>query len=353
MAISDGDWARACELITAADEVALACHTDPDGDAIGSMLALQRFLKTRGKQVVASYGAPARDADNRQPMLVPPQYTFLPGLDELTPARAFPRQPELLIALDTGTPERLGTLREAAEAAGHVIVFDHHASGSAFGDVRLVDGEAAATAVLVDELVRRMDGDLDREMATCLYVGLVTDTARFQHPSTTPEVMELGARLISYDIDHPRINRQVWDTHSFGYLKVLGRAMERAGLKPEVGLVWTCITQHDLDDLGITLAETEGLIDVLRAVEAAECTMVAKELADGGWRVSLRSKGTVDVGDVAARLGGGGHAFSAGFTASGTAYDIVERLVAVLGEERDGGEEAAAREPVGSAGATP
>jgi bifunctional oligoribonuclease and PAP phosphatase NrnA len=351
MAISDGDWARACELLAGAGEVALACHTDPDGDALGSMLALQRFLRRQGKEVVASYGAPVGDADNRQPMLVPPQYTFLPGLDDLTPARAFPREPELLVAMDTGTPERLGTLRESAEAAGHVIVLDHHASGSAFGDVRLVDGDVAATAVLIDELIRRMDGELDREMATCLYVGLVTDTGRFQHPSTTPEVMELGARLISFDIDHPRINRQVWDTHSFGYLKVLGRAMERAGLKPEVGLVWTCITQLDLDDLGITLAETEGLIDVLRAVEAAECTMVAKELPDGGWRVSLRSKGAVDVGDVAARLGGGGHAFSAGFTASGEVDDVVDRLAEVLGEERPAGGEPVVREPVGSAGA--
>lgn len=333
MAIAEESWARAVELLEHSDEVALVCHVDPDGDALGSMLALQHFLRARGVRTVASWGAstPAVDGDGQDPALeVPPQYTFLPGVSELSPAGAFPREPALLVAFDTGSPQRLGSLRAAAETAGAVIVIDHHASGTAFGDVRLIDGDAAATAVLVDELVRRMGGELDREMAACLYVALVTDTGRFQHPSTTPEVMRLGARLISYGIDHAAINRQVWETHSFGYLKVLGRAMERAVLAPDVGLAWTAVLQSDLDDLGITLAETEGLIDVLRAVEAADCVAVAKERSDGTWSVSLRSKGRVDVGRLAAGLGGGGHTFAAGFTAGGDLDAVVASVHAAL-----------------------
>jgi bifunctional oligoribonuclease and PAP phosphatase NrnA len=329
MAITDSTWDRAVAVLSGAAEVGLACHVDPDGDAIGSLLALQRFLEKQGTQVHASFGTVGSDPS----MLVPPQYTFLPGLDGLVPPGDFPAAPDVFVGLDTGTTERLGSLRAPAEAAGTVVLIDHHTSGSAFGDVQLLDGAAAATAVIVDELIRRMGGELDREMATCLYVGLVTDTARFQNPSTTPEVMELAARLIATGIDHVAINRQVWETHSFGYLKVLGRALDRASLVPEVGLVWTVVFHDDLDDFGITMAETEGLIDVLRAAEAAEVTLVCKERPDGSWKASLRSKGRVDAGRVAIGLGGGGHAFAAGFTAASSLSELVARVVDALENE--------------------
>lgn len=334
MAIAEDEWARAVGLINGATEIALACHVDPDGDALGSMLAAQRFLQSRGVRTTASWGATKIE---EPALLVPPQYTFLPGLEHLTPVRDFPDRPPLFIAFDTGSPDRLGSLRAAAENADAVIVIDHHASGTAFGDVRLVDGDAAATAVLVDELIRRMGGELDRDMAACLYVGLVTDTGRFQHPSTTPDVMRLAARLIAHDIDHAAINRQVWETHSFGYLKVLGRAMERAVLVPDVGLAWTAVKQSDLHELGITLAETEGLIDVLRALEAADCACVAKEEADGSWKVTMRSKGVIDIGRIAAALGGGGHAFAAGFSAEGTLDEVIGRVREALEPVRAGG----------------
>ncbi|MGH3665797.1 MAG: DHH family phosphoesterase, partial [Egibacteraceae bacterium] len=281
MPVAEQAWTQAVALLTDATDVALACHIDPDGDAIGSMLAMPRLLRRRGVRAVASWG----DAGQRhEPMIVPPQYAFLPGLDQLTPADGFPQRPELLVCFDTGSPDRLGTLRGAAAAAGTVIVIDHHASGEAFGDVRLCDGQAAATAVVVEELIRRMGCELDREMAICLYVGLVTDTGRFAYPSTTPAVMELGARLIAHDIDHPGINRQVFHAHSFGYLKLLGRAMERATLVPERSLAWTAVHQRDLDELGVALPETEGLIDVLRGVEVAQCALVCTEQPDGRWK---------------------------------------------------------------------
>ena len=326
------EWQRAVEVLSGATEVALACHVDPDGDALGSLLAFQRFLRSRGVRTWASWGSPTTQ---RAPLMVPPQYTFLPGLDDLVAAEDFPEAPSVLVVFDCSTRQRLGTLSGSAERAGTVIVVDHHASGTPFGDVRLVDGQAAATAVLVAELVARMGGELDKDMATCLYVGLVTDTGRFQYASTTPEVMRLGAELIAHGIDHAAINRQVWDTHSFGYLKVLGRALERAKMIPEAALAWTVVYQDDLDDLGISLAETEGLIDTLRAVEAAEVTMVAKEQDDRRWRVSLRSRGGIDVGKLTQRLGGGGHTFIAGFVGSGSIDDVVDSVCGALADDED------------------
>ena len=331
MPIAEQEWSRAVDVLGGAPSVALACHVDPDGDALGSMLAFAQYLKGRGVDVAASWGT-AFDAPDDL-LVVPAQYAFLPALDLLRPPAQFPSDPEVMVAFDTGSAERLGSLSGAAAAAQTLIVLDHHASGEPFGDVRLLDGDAPATAVLVDELIRRLGGDLDRDMATCLYVALLTDTGGFQYASTTPGALELAARLVSYDIDHSGISRQVYATHSFGYLKVLGRALERARLVPEVGLVWTAIRQEDLEEFGVAWHETEGLIDVVRGVEAGDCVMVLKQQEDGSWKASLRSRGGVDVGTLARALGGGGHAMLGGFTCDDSLEAILERVVSLLADQ--------------------
>lgn len=328
MTISEALWQAAVEVLSTADEVALACHVDPDGDALGSMLALQRFLDARGVRTTASWGT--ADADAGDELAVPPQYAFLPGLDTLVVPERFPAAPTLMVAFDTGAPERLGSLRAAGEAAGTLLVIDHHASGQEFGDIRLVDGSLAATAVLIDELITRMGGTLDRDTAICLYTALVTDTGRFQYASTTPAVLELAARLISLDIDHAAISRQVWNTHSFGYLKLLALVLERATLEPQASLLWTMLTQEDLPRFGVAWQETEGLIDVLRSVETARVAMIAKRQSDGAWKVSLRSRGDVDVGRVARDLGGGGHAFLAGLVSDEEIDELVARVSSAI-----------------------
>lgn len=330
MAIAEPAWDEAVRLLAGAPEVALACHVDPDGDALGSMLALAGFLAGRGVAVTASFGdSPGGGA----PWSVPAQYHFLPGLEHLVDPARFPSAPSVVVTLDAGSPDRLGGLAEVLDRAGCVLVMDHHATGDDFGDVRLVDGDAAATAVLVEELIRRMGGELDADIATCLYTGLVTDTGRFQHPNTTPAVLELAARLVATGIDHAEIARRIWETERFSYLKLLARVLERAELAPATGLAWTAIRQRDLHELDVALAETEGIIDVLRAVDSADCAMVCKEQSDGQWKVSLRSRGATDVGAVAGALGGGGHLHAAGFTACGSLEQVVERVATVLASQ--------------------
>lgn len=332
MSIDEAVWQEAVDVLSHAEAVALACHIDPDGDALGSMLALQRCLEALGVATTASWGT--NDADDDE-LAVPPQYAFLPGLDELVTPERFPASPEVMVAFDTGAAERLGSLQSAADRAGTLIVIDHHSSGNPFGDIRLVDGSLAATAVLVDELISRLGGTLDRETAMCLYTALVTDTGRFQYASTTPRVLRLAARLVALDIDHAAINRQVWNTHSFGYLKLLAQVLDRAQIEPQAQLLWTAVTQADLRRYGVAWQETEGLIDVLRSVETAQVAMIAKEHSDGVWKVSLRSRGDVDVGRVARDLGGGGHAFLAGLMADGDLGDLIRRVAAVVAAHAD------------------
>lgn len=327
--VPEDEWQAATDTIqrVARDggTVALACHEDPDGDALGSLLAVQLFLRRTDVETVASWGT--------EPFTVPPQYTFLPGLQTLVPPDRFPDAPELMISFDAGSRQRLGTLSRAAGAAGTLIVVDHHASNEGFGDINLIAPRAAATVVLVDELLRRLGGMPDREIATCLYTGLVTDTGRFQYRNTDRSAMELGSRLIGEGIEHAEMSRQMFETHSFGYLKVLARVLDRAEFIPEASLIHSWVEQDDLDRFGVSFAETEGLIDVLRTADAAEVTMICKEDPVGRWRVSLRSKGRTDVAALSSELGGGGHAYSAGFTGGDDRRRIVRDVVSQLAGE--------------------
>lgn len=324
--IPEHEWRRATDTLAEVGEsggtIALACHAEPDGDAIGSMLALDLFLRRCGYRTVSSWGS--------EPFAVPPQYTFLPGLQALEPPRGFPEAPDVLVSFDAGSRARLGLLADAAARAGTLVVVDHHESNERFGDVNLVAPNAAATAVVVDELIRRLGGRPDREIATCLYTGLVTDTGRFQYRNTDTSAMELGSRLLAEGIEHAEMSRQMFDTHSFGWLKVLARVLDRATFVPEARLVYAWVEQADLERFGMAFEETEGIIDILRTADAAEVTTIMKELPDGRWKVSLRSKGRIDVGALATELGGGGHPFMSGFDAAGAPQDIAGRVVSLL-----------------------
>ena len=313
-------WDEAVALLSAADEVALACHMGPDGDALGSLLALALGLRALGKRVVASWGS--------EPFAVPAQYAFLPGLDLLSPPSEFPESPALLVTFDTGSVDRLGVLAEAAKAARDVIVVDHHASNTRFGTVNLLDPDAAASVLLVDELLRRLGVVLDADIAACLYTGLTTDTGSFKYQATTPAVHGVAARLIATGIDHAAIAREVWDTKPFGYIKLLGVLLGRAVLEGD--LVWTWSSQADFDAYGVTMDDIEGAIDVLRTTSESEVAVICKETPEGSYAVSTRSKGAADVGAACVALGGGGHRYAAGFTSDADLATTMDRLRAAL-----------------------
>jgi len=325
---ADEEWDEAARLLTGAPSVALACHVGPDGDALGSMLGLGNALRARGTQVAASWGG--------EPFSVPAAYSFLPGLDLLVPPDEFPTAPEIFVALDTGSTDRLGTLADRVASAACCINIDHHASNTRFGGVQLVDVTAAATAVLIAELLERMGEPLTQEVAAPLYTGLVTDTGSFKYVATTPAVHQLAARLLATGIRHDLISRAIYDSAPFGYVQLLGRACAGAELVPDavggLGLVSCVVAAEDLARSGLGLADVEGVIDVLRVAQEAEIAVVLKgDPLEGGYKVSARSKGAVDVGAVCTALGGGGHRFAAGFTS----YDDRSATLARLRAELD------------------
>ncbi|WP_067820491.1 DHH family phosphoesterase [Actinomadura kijaniata] len=319
------DWDRAVRLVGRAEEICLACHVAPDGDALGSMLALAQALRGLGKRVLASFGEPFR---------VPASLRFLPGQELLVEPGMMPAAPKLMITLDAAGPARLGSLAANAGRAAELIVVDHHASGGVFGTVRLVDPAAAATAVLVDELLRRLDAPLTADVAQGLYAGLASDTGSFKYSCTTPRDHDLAGRLLEAGVRPAEVSRELWDRAPFGYLQVLAGALARARLERDaaggLGLVWTTIGRADRDVRGVPYDQLEGVIDQLRRTDEAEVSVVCKQTDEGDWYVSTRSKGQVDVGEACVELGGGGHRTAAAFTAAGDPSDIIDRLRAAL-----------------------
>lgn len=312
---------RAADAILAAPFVALACHVNPDGDALGSMLGLLHALRAAGRPCVGSFSEPFR---------VAPHYRELPGLDLLVPPDQFPTDPAAMVTFDCGSLSRLGDLEPAAKAADELIVIDHHVSNHEYGTINVIDPAAAASGVLVRRLIDRLGLPLNRDAAVCLYAALVCDTGRFQYESTTPEVFDLARELSAFDLPIARLCRTLFEEHRFAYLQLLADVLAATVLVPEKKFVWTKVAQADLARHGVTYEEVEGLIDVVRRTREAEVSCVLKEAPDHTWRVSLRSLGEVDVRAIAERQGGGGHRFAAGFTSDEPAHEVVRRILAEL-----------------------
>ncbi|HUP70836.1 MAG TPA: DHHA1 domain-containing protein [Acidimicrobiales bacterium] len=308
---------RAVELIAAAEAPALACHVHPDGDALGSMLAMHLLCESQGKAPLSSFPSP---------FVVAPHYRFLPGLDRLTPPDDFPEHPDLLMTFDVGTLARMGDLQRSVHGAGEVLVLDHHADNHHFGTVNVVQLDAAATAVVVRRLANALGWPLHREAAVNLYVGLLTDTGRFQYPNTTRDVFVLAEELAEFNLPLAELTRELFEKHRFAYVRLAGLALARAEFEEPNHMVAAWLTADELRLHGVDFDETEGFIDLLRRTAEAEVVVALKEAPDEGLRVSLRSLGGINVGEVAASLGGGGHSFMAGFTSQGTIPETLDRV---------------------------
>jgi len=317
---------RAAEVLGTARSVAIVCHVNPDTDALGSMLGLSIFLRSRDVETVCSFP--------NDPFELPRWAEVLPGLEALVEPVAFPREPAIMVACDAASMDRLATLAPAAARAAELIWIDHHRSNDGLGTISLVDGSASSTCELVCRLAAEIGGDLPDEAAMCLYAGLVTDTGRFQYGSVRPETLRLAADLREHPFDHARLAQVLYEDDRASYLRVLGTALERLTLVPEADLVWTYLTSADLGSADVRPAEADDLIDDIRRAREADVAAVIKQQRDGRFKVSLRSRGGHDVAAVAGIFGGGGHRLAAGYTSEDGLADSVERLTGALRAQR-------------------
>jgi phosphoesterase RecJ-like protein len=319
------DWNAAVEALAGAKTIIVACHVNPDGDAIGSTLGATLGLRALNKTAVPTWGT--------RNLKIPFNYAFLPEADGFVQPDEVP-EADLFLALDCGAADRLGELEEVARSSPVVLNVDHHAGNDCFGDINVVVTTASSTAELVYYLLRDAGVHLDADMATCLYTGIVTDTGRFQFANSSPHVMRLAADLLAYGVPAVEVAQEVFESSPFGYLKLVGRVLDRAVLHNHARFVYSWLTLKDLRDTGVAMDETEKLIDLVRSTRSADVAAMFKEQYSGSYRASLRSTGPVSVGAIARANGGGGHELAAGFTAP-SVDAAVKIILAALGHGTD------------------
>lgn len=313
--IPEDEWRRAADALEGAGTVAIACHINPDGDALGSMLGLGSFLRRWGKKVWESWGSGE--------IMIPPQYETLPGTADVVHHSEVPEDIDVFVAIDCGDIRRLEALLDKFGGAKVRLNIDHHASNDHFGDINIVDPQASSSSELTYLLIRQMGGELEEDEATCLYTGIVTDTGRFQYSNTTPQTLRTAAQLREMGVDHTKVAVDVFESASFDYLHSLGTVLSRARL--DDGVIWSYLNRDDLGDM--SMEEAEDFIDILRSVREGKVAVILKEMPNRAYRVSLRSRDdSVDVSEIARHFGGGGHRKAAGCTMRGSPEECVAAI---------------------------
>ena len=311
----------AVEILSGAGSVSVICHVHPDADSIGAGFALALILERDGVDVEVSFATPSN---------LPESLHMLPGGHLLVAPKDMRRDADLVVTVDAPSINRLGALAELTPSGRAVLVIDHHKSNTLFGSANLVDPKADSTTMVVAELLDAWEKAIDRDVATCLYAGLTIDTGSFRWAS--PRALRLAARLVDLGVDNATISRELFDTHPFVWLPLLGRVLSSAQLVPEAaggrGLVYAVVAHEDW--MENRSEEVESIVDIVRTTHEAEVAAVFKEIEPQHWSVSMRAK-SYDLAKVASGFGGGGHTLAAGYSASGPIDDVVAQLTAALG----------------------
>lgn len=295
------------DQLKAANSVLIGTHEHPDGDALGSSLALLHALRLAGKQAVAYIPDPAAEF-----------YSFLPGFDQLTTTKPDPTKFDVLVLLDY---TQLNRTNLEAETFLHprTIAIDHHYDNPQQTKLNLIVPTAAATAHILFALFRRGHIPLTRDMATCLLTGIFTDTGSFMHESTTPEILNIAAALMQTGARLSHIAHETYQKKDLPSLRIWGRALSRLIINERAGVALGIVTNQDLEECQATLDDLSGVVNMLNALPQTNMAMLLIEYEPGKIKGSLRSephKG-VDVSQWAKRLGGGGHKLASGFEVSG------------------------------------
>ncbi|MES2476483.1 MAG: bifunctional oligoribonuclease/PAP phosphatase NrnA [Verrucomicrobiota bacterium] len=309
------------ELLRNHQSFVLISHVRPDGDAIGSQLALGYSLMALGKSVrlINEDGLP----DN---------LTFMAGSDKIELPPTEPLDVEVAIALDTAAKPRLGdNALHAASKAKIWLNIDHHKSNPSYGDLNLIDSSSPATGQILYQLIIGLGLPLPAESRDAIYVAVSTDTGSFQYPSTTAKTYEMAADLIHRGLDVGKINSDTYDNHPYRRVELMRALLNTLELSPD-GLVanWEMRDQTRID-LQLLPEDSEGLIDIIRAIRGVQIAVFFEELETGKIRVSMRSKDRrVDVSNVALEFGGGGHALAAGIRMAGPLEEAKPLVLAAL-----------------------
>lgn len=318
---------RVVEALRGAKRVLFTMHRHPDGDALGSALALACALSELGREVVVY-----------NPDELPYNFRFLPLAGQVVRHLPADAAFDATVATDSGAAERLGPDVPGPGRRGVFINLDHHVTTQPFGDLNYVDPHAAAVGVLSYKIIRGLGHAVSRDAATCIYASILADTGSFRYSSTDPESLRIAAELLEAGVDPWEMTVRVYEQQPVARMKLLADVLGTLEVAPGGKLATLTITQAMIARTGTSADLTDGFINHARSIEGVEVAASFTEpaphaLSDGeppGWRVSFRSRGRVDVSKVAQQFGGGGHKNAAGCTVDGSEAEVRARIAAAI-----------------------
>ena len=309
---------RIAEEIRNSQSFLLTAHEGPDGDAIGSTLALASFLRKSGKDVHVHLQDP-----------VPELYRFLPGADTVSPAIP-DRDFDTAVVLDIGELHRAGRSFTGFTRVGRVINIDHHLTCEPFGFLNLIDTSAAATGVLVYRVAKQYGYCFDQETALCLYVSIITDTGSFRYSNANREAFSIAGEMIECGVNAWDVAEQLYENQPRKRLELLGCCLPTLEVIARGQAASVTVTRDMYDRTGAGAELTDGFVNYPRSIQGVEVAIFFRQLDDLKWKVGFRSKGKVNVAAFSRELGGGGHHNAAGCTVDGTLNEVKTRVYAIV-----------------------
>jgi phosphoesterase RecJ-like protein len=304
----------AIKQIQESENIYIVSHVQPDGDNIGSILALWMALKNIKERVFIL------KTDE-----IPSDFLFLPNINIINEYN-HDDNIDLLITLDTSDESRLGKNKDLLNQAKTIINIDHHISNINFGHINIVDSNAAATGELVYKLINRLKIPINKDIASCIYTAISSDTGSFMYDNTSAETHEIAAELIRTGIDKGNININLYQSRSIERTMLFAKALETLKLYFENKVAIVKITRSMVEEVNAKMEDTEGIVSFIREIASVEVATILKEFNEEEIKVSMRSKRYVDVSSLCANLGGGGHIRAAGCTIN-SPIDIAEELI--------------------------
>ncbi len=297
---------------------AIAGHIRPDGDCVGSCLATYNYIKKYYPQIqVTLYLEP-----------IPNIFKFLAGADEIVHPCGEEKRFDLFLVQDCGDEGRLGDAVTCFKAAGKTLCVDHHISNSSFADVNYIVPQASSTSELVFDLIG--EAHITKEIAECIYVGIIHDTGMFQYSCTSARTMEIAGKLMETGIDFPRIADETFYKKTYGQNRILGRALLKSRLYEGGRIIASVITQKDMEEFDVMPRHLDGIVNQLRVTKGVEAAVFLYETGDGQFKASTRSNGLVNLAEIAVKFGGGGHVRAAGFSVKGDPLAAIESIAAEI-----------------------
>ncbi|WP_372712589.1 bifunctional oligoribonuclease/PAP phosphatase NrnA [Ilyobacter sp.] len=320
------------DKIKNSERILLTSHINPDGDALGSGLAL--FLALNKYNRIQS-GLDENYMDKVVRIVlednVPGNLKFLKGTEMIENIKNVESKYkfDLVICLDSANKERIGSVERLIGEDSYIINIDHHTSNTEYGDINCIEN-ISSTSEIIYKFIKKMDIEIDTVIGEAIYTGVVNDTGNFAHSNVTKDTFLLASDLLEKGVDNSKIVREFYNSKSMSTLRLMGKALEDMIYVPEKKLVHLFISQDTLKELGAKREESEGLVELINSYEGSEVSLFMREDEKGKIKGSMRSKHDKDVNAIAKIFGGGGHIKAAGFTSDLSEKEIIEKVTAML-----------------------